>query len=132
MLYAIPLFIGSHILNPIVRREIHNFHLLQDFFGQNTGQVSLWCCGKNHIHQRCQFFQIIILADIFHNLKHILIHFVILLIYVTSGTIPDNLCVLMSHQNSHQFSTGISGCSDNTHFNHDIHTFLGPFALALK
>ena len=95
MLNAVPFFVSCHIFDTIVRGQIHDFHLRENLLCQKSCQESLRCCGKDYIYLLRQLFQIVILADIFYQLEHILVYLIILLIYIASGTVPDDLCILM-------------------------------------
>ena len=48
---------------------------------------------------------------------------IILLIYVASGAVPNNLCILVLHQQTDQFLSGITRRSYNSCFYHKILLF---------
>ena len=95
VLDAVPFFIGGHILDPVISRQIHDLHLRENLLCQKARQKSLRGCGKDHIYLLRQFFQIVILADILHQLEHVLVYLIILLIYIASGTVPYDFGILV-------------------------------------
>ena len=90
MFDAIPFFIGFYILNTEIGAQIHNFHFGEYFLIHKGGTQALWGCGKNHVNQIRQLFHIIIHTFIIHDTEHVPVNFVILLINITSGTIPGD------------------------------------------
>ena len=96
MFDAVPFFIGCHILHPKIRAQINNLYFIQNLLTDKGGAKSLRCCRKNHIHSFRQFVHIVVFAYVIHNLEHISEYIIIFLIYIASGTIPDNFHILMA------------------------------------
>ncbi len=127
MLNLIPLLVGGHILDSKICTQIHDFYLGENLLIYQGSTETLGGRCENHIHPVCQGFHIIIHTFVVYDLKHVLVDFCILLIYVASGTVPFDLHVLVSCKNTNKLAACISGCTDNSCLYH----FSVPFFYAI-
>ena len=97
-LYLRPYMFASGPVIGVKPSDEYQFRLFATPVGPyfKGGAKSLRCCRKNHIHSFRQFVHIVVFAYVIHNLEHISEYIIIFLIYIASGTIPDNFHILMA------------------------------------
>ena len=120
MLDLVPFLIGIHIFDPEIRAQIHNLCSGENLLIYQRSAKALGRGCKDHVRLSGKLVHIVIHTFGVYDLKHILIDFRVLLIYVASGAIPADFHIPVSCKDAHQLSSRISGSSDNSCFNHNF------------